>query len=155
MNLKEMAFSRESFDSFYPEVLPILERHNQDVEGGEFRLKIDDKVYREADRNGGLRIYTARDVSSSETGQIAGYLVFILLREPKHCRFEAWADAFYIVPEYAGLGRPLLGFAERELIGDQVEMIQHEVRPSHQEFAALLRHLGYLPVSEIFGKRVN
>ena len=148
---RNVAFTRETWESFYSEAQPLIAEHNLSVEGPDEELNIAESVYQEAEKQGGLRIYTARALDHGQPGRIVGYIVFILFVESHHGKYIAKADAFYPHPDYQ-CGRALIDYADRELFGEGIQMIHHEVRPSHRELATMLRHLDYLPVSEIFGK---
>lgn len=153
--MREVVFHRETFDGFYPECLPLVQAHNDAVEGADEKLSISDALYREAETNGGLRIYAARALDANkEPGRLVGYVAFLLFRDPHHGHYIAAADAFYVEPEYR-IGRTLIQFADKELAGEGVERVHHEVRPSHPELATMLRYLDYLPVSAIFGKTLT
>ena len=142
--------SRETLSTFYPEALPLLERHNTELEQGESPLKIDEQFYLNVEASGMLRIYAMRDETALD---LKGYAVFLLSIDNHRDKFVARCDAFF--PGVRGAGLPLLNFCDRELQAEGVERILHEVRPKAPTFAELLTYRGYIPMSQIFGKDLN
>jgi len=143
-------YARELFDEFFPEALPMIEKHNSAVEGEPVRLDLNEAAYRQSEKNGGLRIYTVR----TPEGKLAAYAVYILAIENHHGKFEGWCDAFFPSPEYRGVGLNLVRYCDRELAKEGIERAYHQVRDSHPNFAELLTHMDYKPVARVFGKDI-
>lgn len=147
------ALDRETFEQFYRDALPLLERHRQEIAHFDFPLDVDTQMYRTAEQNGGLRIYTTRI-----NGRLIGYAVFFVRTNPHYrSSLQAVEDVLFIVPEErkGRLGLELVQYAEEQLKGEGVQAVYHHCKLAHPQLARLLEHEGYSEIERIFVKRVG
>lgn len=147
-------YQRESFDEVLPEALPLLEAHWQELNNtpGE-PLNVNLALYQQADANGGLRIFTARN-----EGKLVGYSA-VFVHQGMHCSHQKQAtqDVFYVTPEYRGgmLGTRLIRIAEECLEGEDVQLAYNHANVKNMLLGRLLEALGYEPVSVVYQRRLT
>ena len=116
-------YQQEFLDSIQDEVLPLIERHFDEVYPARdtFDLDMDWDTYRSLESVNLLKIFTARDED-----KLVGYLWVVIA--PNLCskgNFIPSEDGLYVEPKYRGLtvARRLIQFGEKCLKEDGYEVL--------------------------------
>jgi hypothetical protein len=158
-----LQFQREAFDSFYPEALPLLALHKNEISAyPDIELNVDVERYREMETCDILRIYTARmpleERGLSNGNELVGYAVFLVAPNPHYAEsLQAVQDVLYVSPCHRGgrAGIGLVRFSEVQLLKEDVVVIYHHVKKKHPMLGKLLAKEGYEPIEDIFAKRIG
>lgn len=95
---------REKFEDVYPELIPILERHWDElaINKEERPLNVDVDRYKLMSERDILRIYTLRD---GMWGKLVGYASFIIV---PNLHYKTWVngicDVYWVDPEFRNAG---------------------------------------------------
>lgn len=148
-----IVFARESIRDCWAELLALAQNQYATMRPfGLRQCKPDLEVYAAAEVR--LRVFTARD---AQTQRLAGYGVF-LISPTSHDSdsLQALADAVYLHPDFrhGPVGLEFLGYMERELAGDGVELILHECLTEHPTLKVLLERRGYRPMATLMGREL-
>lgn len=150
-----MRYAEEKlFPNLINEMLPLLERHWQEVALCDAFGPVDiaEDAYRRAEEGGMLRIYTAR----RDDNALVGYAAYFVLPN-LHYRSKpvAESDVFFLVPEERqGLaGLRLLQFADKALTAENVAVIINRVKVSH-DCGRLFERMGYKHHEKLYLKVV-
>jgi GNAT superfamily N-acetyltransferase len=149
-----IAIQRERLSSVHDEILPLLEKHWQEIalNRDKIRLAPDWESYWKKDECGDLHIITVRI-----DGKLVGYHVAFLLR---HLHYQedviAATDIYYIDPQVrgAGIGASLFLEVERSLRSLGVKKIVSMTK-IHQDHGKLLTALGYEAVETVYSKYIG
>jgi hypothetical protein len=151
---------RETFQGFYYEALPLLEKHKNEIAHyPDIALEVDVERYRTLELLDALRIYTARiDHGPADPLTLIGYAVFFVSPNPHYrSSLQAVQDVLYLDPEQrkgaAGIG--LIRFSEAELKREGVQVVYHHVKVAHPTLGVLLDHHGYTQVETVWAKRLG
>jgi GNAT superfamily N-acetyltransferase len=144
-------FQRESLSSVRSEIIPLLEKHWEEIAVNRDKIKLnpDWEVYEALEVAGNLGIYTAR-----LDGKLVGYFVVIAERHI-HYKDHIFAanDIVYLDPDYRKgmVGARLMKFAEEDLrnIGVSVLTINTKV---HKPFDHLLERMGFTLKERVYSK---
>jgi len=147
-------YQRESFEAVFPEALPLLEAHWQELGSApEEALNVNLPLYQQADANESLRVFTAR-----LDGKLVGYSA-IFVHNGIHCAHQKQAtqDVFYVMPEYRGgmIGTRLIKTAEECLWCEEVQVTYQHTNVKNMLLGRLLEALGYEPDSIVYKKRLT
>lgn len=149
-----ITFQTESFDAFWPEAVPLLQRHREESASKVIteKLTVDTALYQKMDASGILHITTARDDK-----KLVGYAVYILSPTNQHYKGMATAesDAFFLLPEYrrGWDGLRMLQHAESMLVSRGVVLISQRFPVSH-DYGALFRRMGYRLEEHLYMRRI-
>lgn len=134
-------FAREAIASVFDEIQPLLQEHWREIaQFPDIALDPDFDQYRVAEGKGHLRIFTARTQD-----ELVGYAIYFLAPALHYRRtLIAMQDILYLRTDHRrGLaGWRLIGFADRQLRADGVQIVYQRVKAAHN-YSAVLERLGY------------
>jgi GNAT superfamily N-acetyltransferase len=145
-----ITYQHESFDHVIDEIKPMLEQHYYEVCAHPQVLKLnpDYTKYKEFDRMGLIRIFTARD--QEHKARLIGYFISFI-HPHMHYQDTVYAvnDVLYLDPEYrsGSVAYHLTNEALDDLKGCGVDIVTVHMKIKH-EFRRLLRHLGFEQTEE-------
>lgn len=146
-----VSYQQEFLDNVKKDILPLLERHWEEVneKGNELKLDPDWEIYKTLEGAGKLKIFTAR-----EDDELIGYFV-ALIGKSIHSK-SVWCaenDALYISPKYRKgfLGIKLIKFAEKCLKEDNIECMIITTTV-YKPFDKLLSWLGFTHIESKYSK---
>lgn len=149
-----MKYQQEFLASVYIECQNLIDLHWQDIALNKDKIKLnpDWDRYEEAEKNGDLKIFTARS-----NDQLVGYfacLISVSLHYKDH--IFAHNDVLFLHPDYRkGLaGWRLMKFAEQCLRDDGVSLLMVNTK-IHKPFDVLLQRLGYTHIENLYSKALN
>lgn len=148
-----ITYQRESIASAMPEAAKLLEQHYQELTWRKDKIALapDEKRYRELDRLGFLRVYTAR-----KRGRLIGYAVY-MVGPHLHYKQTIYAnnDVLFIDPEERGMaGIKLIRFAEADLAAQGVQVVCLHVK-AYNDWGVLAKRMGYDPTDTVYQKWVG
>lgn len=143
---------RERVQNLWGEVMPLLERHWDEIAHfKDITLDPDVEAYNAAEAVGFYHVFTAR-----ADGELIGYVAYFV-RPNMHYRnsVQAMEDVLFVLPEHrnATVGLRLLKFALDELAAQGVQAVMHHTKAAHS-IAPLLERLGFELVDMIYVKRL-
>lgn len=149
-----MKYQEETFDQAYAEAKPfILNNHAEINTDIQTPLEVDENMYREANKIGLLKVFTAR----GNEGKLVGYSA-VWIHKSLHFMSETHAtqDVFYVRPEYRGrmVGVRLIRFAETVLRDLGVKVINHHAHVHNLQLGVMLERMGYVPKSYNYLRRL-
>jgi GNAT superfamily N-acetyltransferase len=151
---RTLQFAEETFDEFWPDAGPLLDRNYREVAAHQdVPLAVDVDAYRNTEAAGRLCILTARDA-----GHLVGYAVFVVSAHPHYkSSFQAQQDVLYLDAPYRrhGFGVDILRFSERVLGAKGCQFVIHHAKVAHPALGELLAHRGYDVVEHIYVKRLS
>ena len=131
----------------------LLHEHWAEIEHfKDIPLDVDWAAYRAIEAAGKLRIYSAR-----RDGRLIGYTAYFVGHPPRYRNsLQAAHDVLFIErPERrAKIGHGLIRYSEQLLAQEGVQVIYQSSNVAHP-WDALLTRLGYEPVDNLWGKRLN
>lgn len=148
---KDTKFQRESLSAVREEIVPLLERHWEEIAVNKDKIKLnpDWEMYAKLEDAGVLGIYTAR-----RDGKLIGYFVVVAERNI-HYKDHIFAvnDIIYLAPEYRKgmVGFRLIKYAEQDLksLGVSTLTINTKV---HKPFDPLLERMGFSLKERVYSK---
>lgn len=149
-----MKYQQEFLASVYIECQNLIDLHWQDIALNKDKIKLnpDWDRYEEAEKNGDLKIFTARS-----NDQLVGYFA-CLISVSLHYKDHVFAhnDVLFLHPDYRkGLaGWRLMKFAEQCLRDDGVSLLMVNTK-IHKPFDVLLQRLGYSHIENVYSKVLN
>jgi GNAT superfamily N-acetyltransferase len=91
-----VSFALESWDQFYADAKPLIEKHFEEAALVDLELGLDEEFFQSMFSRGSLMIMTARD-----DGKLVGYLLLSLVSHPiSKSIMQLMEYAFYLTPEY-------------------------------------------------------
>lgn len=148
-----MQFQREPASAeLFTELFPLLEKHWAEVAHfKDIELEPDFDAYLTIDKQGAMRIFTARD----DQQRLVGYSVFFV-RSNIHYKssIQASQDVIFIDPGVRGFGAEFILWCDEQLKSEGIQAVYHHVKAAHN-FGPMLERLGYKLVDLIFTKRLN
>jgi len=149
-----LTFQRERAIDLWEEILPLLVQHKAEIAHyPDIVLDPDIPTYEALDAQGHLRAYTARS-----GGKLVGYAVFFV-RYNMHYRqsLQALQDVLFVdlAVRHGRVGLRLIEYAEDRLRDDGVQVILHHVKVNTPATVQLFLRLGYEPIDQILGKRLD
>lgn len=124
--MNKIYFSRESFKKIYPEMVPLLELHYQEIAWNIEKIKLDVDVekYNQLEEAGILFCFSVRD-----SGRLVGYAAFLVHPHPHYASTVfASNDVVFLNKSHRGrqIGADLINFCTEELkaFGVQVMAIR-------------------------------
>lgn len=145
-------FAREALsDSIIAEMSPLTERHWSEVAHfKDIPLSVCWADFIAADKNGGLRTFTAR-----LSGKLVGYCVFFVRHNGHYSSsLQASQDVVFIAPEHRGFGRLFIDWCDSQLREEGVQVTAHHVKLAHN-WGRMLESLGYERVEIIYQRRLD
>ncbi len=148
----DFTFQRESPSAIMQEVVPLLERHWEEIAWTKelSGLDPDYSVYRALEAAKAIVCVTAR-----HQGALVGYAVYFV-RFHAHYQRIKWAvsDIYWLAQEHRGktLGFRLFQHAEAELRKDGVRVMHTTGKTAHPQAKRLLEALGHTEIEWGFGK---
>lgn len=148
-----LAFAQEPFtNSLLESMVPLIVNHHREITIHKQTLEPNFAMYDVMQKNGTLRVYTAR-----MEGELVGYSIFIVHPHQhfKNC-LQASEDLLYLSDECRQglIGYNFIKFCDGMLDKDGVNLIYHKVTTS-KDFSPLLDRLGYVPVETVYARRVQ
>jgi len=143
----------ESFSTFYPDAIPLLERHWEEIAHfQDIPLDVDLVLYQAMEEAGALRCFAARI-----DGELVGYVVY-LVRANGHYRksLQAVQDVLFIAPEHrrSGLGFSMVKAADDALRAEGVQAVYQHSKLAF-DIGPFLLPQGYEAVETIYVKRLD
>jgi GNAT superfamily N-acetyltransferase len=144
---------RETMDQVLGEIEPLLQMHFAEIAHyQDIPLDPDMGIYRAIEKDGGLRIFTARS-----EGVLVGYAIFFV-RHALHYRGsrQGVQDILFVAPDKRGstIGPRLISYCDNALRDEGVQVVYHHVKAAH-DFSSLLKRLGYQLVDHIYARRLD
>jgi ribosomal protein S18 acetylase RimI-like enzyme len=155
MNDDAPVVERETFETAYADIAPLLDAHWEELAlfKDDIPLDVDWPAYRSAYERGFIRAYGVR---IGHNRRMIGYAVFQTLERHSHYAHR-WAvnDVLWIAPEHRnlGVGTALCDAFEADLRAGGPIVIVIETKEHSPMLAALLRARGYLTIGPVLGKR--
>ncbi len=177
----KVAFAAEPLSAdLWAEAMPLLVAHWAEVAHfKDIPLEPDLAVYRQADVNGAVRVFTARKPPADATrcqqtdtpglcwnckpgpckkygSRLVGYALFFVRANPHYASsVQAVQDVLYIAPECRGItSYRFIRWCDEQLKAAGVEAVYQHSKAAH-DFGGLLEHQGYERVDIIYAKRLN
>jgi len=148
-------FQEESLtDEWLEEAMPLLVLHWREIAHyQDLMLEPDLSVYRKAEENGMLKVFTVRDTTSHV---LLGYALFFVRNNPHYASsLQAVQDILFIRPEARGnTGRRFIQWCDQRLTAMGVQAVYHHVKATHN-FGPLLERMGYKLVDLIYTRRLD
>lgn len=149
-----LTFQREGFyDDLVDEIKPLLKLHYTEIAYyKDIPLNPDYELYRNAHKNGILRIYTARD-----NNILAGYAIFFVRPAPNYNdSLQAVQDILFIEPSKrkGTLGIKFIRWCDDQLRASGVQVVYHHVKML-MDFGSILERQGYECLEKVYAKRLD
>lgn len=147
-----MKFKRERAQEFFPEAMPLFDKHWREIAHyQDIILNVDLETYYSIEDKNMLRCFTVRD----DEGSLIGYAIYFL-KHNLHYKdsFQAVQDVLFIHPEKRGFGSKLISWCDDELRKEGVQVVYHHVKQAHN-FGPLLEKKGYELVDLIYARRLD
>lgn len=156
MDVNRITFQRERAQDVFQEMLPLLEKHWEEIAHfKDILLEPDTETYFRMEDMGILRVFTARD----ENGILIGYNVFFIKHNLHYkSSLNALQDILFIHPDYrkGTIGTRLIKWCDEELRAEGVQVVyQHLKAKKELDFSALLERIGYHFVDKIYARRLD
>jgi hypothetical protein len=150
-----MRFAHEPYtEHLIQEMRPLWDAHHKEVPQLGLPLDPDLTLYSQMNKNGVLRIFTARLGTGWET-VLVGYQVFGVMRHP-HRRYslEATAELLWLDPEVRkGLvALKFLKWCDAELAKEGVKVIHHQFSVE-KDLGPLFKRMGYKLMDVTYARR--
>lgn len=145
--------SRERFDAFLQEALPLVERNWREIaQFDDIPLAIDHAKFRAMEEADMLRIYVAR-----LDGLIIGYAAFVIGTSLHYSIKQAQCDVIYVDPDTrtVGIGLRLLRHCEQALRAEGVVLVWHHQKVAHPALGRVLEHMDYTHAENYWNKRLD
>lgn len=143
------AYSQDLLD----EMLPLLAAHYDEIAlYQDIPLSPAKEIYRIADRDGLLRIYTAR-----YEGTLVGYEVFFIYNHPHYSTaLEAVQDVLFLAPDmrHGLIGYRFIKWCDEQLEQEKVQVIFRYVSNKH-DYSSLLKRLGFVQHDVVYSRRIK
>lgn len=151
--MNDILFSRESVAKIWDEIQPLLERHAAEIAHyKDIPLSPDKDIYFEMDRQGSIRVYTARKVG---VGQLVGYAIFFVRRALHYTgSVLAQQDVLFIDHGHRGFGSKFIAWCDDELRRESVQVVSHHLKAAHN-WSKILSRQGYELQDLIYTKRLD
>ena len=147
-----MQYKVEKISEVWDEILPLFEKHNNEVGLPGSVLNPAKNNYFAADAKGNLHFIVVRN----NDGEIVGYSMFFV--GPHHQYLDsltASQEAFYLKPDYRGItAMKLFSFVEKDLLTLGVKYILRQSCVGKDWSRTLIR-TGYLEKETLYVKRVG
>jgi len=150
-----MQYKQEFLDTVQKDIKPLLEKHWSEIALNQDKIKLnpDWGAYNTLERDGKLKIFTARD----DEGNLVGYFVVIVGRHI-HYKDHLFAnnDILFLAKEYRKgfTGIKLVKFAEKCLKEDGVSVLTINTKV-HQPFDKMLDFLKFNKIERIYSKYIG
>jgi hypothetical protein len=148
-----MQFQQEFFSDCYDEARELLNMHYEEIALNKDFIKLNPniKLYEEAEKNGDLKIFTAR-----ADHKIVGYFA-VIVTHSLHYQDHLYAnsDVIFLHPEYRKgyTASNLIKFSIECLAQDSISMLFMNTK-IHKPFDLLLKRLGFNHVENVYSKRL-
>jgi GNAT superfamily N-acetyltransferase len=150
--MSDLVLGLESITALWDEIMPILERHRQEIAVyKDIPLRVNRAGYDAAQANGALKFYTMR-----EDGRLIAYNAFIVAPNAHYLdALAASEDVLYLDPSRRalGLGRKFILWVDSQLAALGCTYISRKVKTAH-DFGALLKRCGYDAVEVTHHRRL-
>lgn len=153
MERRLIEYRRECLLTTKEDCLPLISAHWEEIALNKSTIKLDPDwdEYARLDRNGHLRIFTARDGA-----KLVGYFVLIVNRS-LHYKNHLFAvnDILFMDKDYrkGSVAMRLLKFAEKAMRDEGVSLVMVNTKV-HQPFDPLMERLGYNLIERIYSKNL-
>lgn len=147
-----MKFQRERAVDVMDDIKPLLEEHWREIAHyHDIQLDPDYMFYADADNNGMIRVFTARD----DGNKLVGYSIFFV-RPNIHYKqsLQAVQDILFITKGRRGMGARFIKWCDEQLASEGVQVVYHHIKSAHN-FGPMLERMGYQLVDLIFAKRLD
>lgn len=145
-----MILQEEKFETYLQEAIPLMVKHNNEINLFSERLDLDFEQYFNLEKLGQVKSYTARN----SAGKLIGYCIFLLYNHLHHSsKLFAHQDAIYIDPDYRTCGLKLLRYTEKELHAIGVSFIL-QAAPKISRLGKVLERLQYEELETIYVRRL-
>ena len=139
-------------DRLVQEMRPMWHDHAREVGYSPSEVDPSLTIYSQAQKNGNLRIYTARFGAGWES-TLVGYQVFFVMRHPhRNCK-EANQDLLYVDPEVRKgfVALKFMRWCDEQLRNEGVTFVYRQIR-AKRNFAPVLKRMGYELTDLTFGR---
>lgn len=148
-----MTFQREILtESLIEELNPSLQKHYDETTAyPDILLNPDYKGYLDAEKNGLLRAFIARD----ENNQLVGYYLSIVRSHAHHKEvLHSFHDMLYVSEEKRGFGKDFVDFCDEQLAKEGVKVSYQVLKPGHG-FERKLLELNYEVHEIVYSRRLG
>ena len=145
-------FKRENVKLVWDEIMPLLEKHWQEVAYyKDVPLDPDREFYQKADELGRARVYTVR-----KHGELVGYAIYFVGAEVHYRSLkQATQDLIFILKEHRGIfGRAFIRWCDEQLKAEGVNTVLCHVKVDH-DYGVVFERLGYTFVDKIYYRRLS
>lgn len=145
-------FQREELKDCLDEAKPLLFEHWAEISHyNDIKLDPDIERYYNSERNGVLRVFTARNIEK----QIIGYAVFFVNFNAHYkSSLQAIQDIIFIHPKNRGIGGKFILYCDEQLRSEGVQIVFHHIKAKHN-FGKMLERFGYELIDLIYGRRLD
>ncbi len=154
MNKPKVYFAREGFVDMYPEMLPLLEKHYNEIAWNIEKIPLHVDIDKYAQLDGACILFC---FSAREAGRLIGYAAFLVHPHPHYMSTVfATNDVIFIEKSHRGrqLGAEFLEFCETELKAFGVQAIAIRIK-NCLNWAPLAEACGFEPVESTHLKWVG
>lgn len=153
-----VTFQRESIADLWPELMPLVREHWQEIRWDD-RTEFDPDCerYNAAEQAGAYIIFTLRSEAGEHGRPLIGYSAFWISHSiQRKDSLEAAQEGIYLRPDCrAGwLGAELIGESDKALRAMGVAVVYQHVRTGRRDFGPVLHRLGYEPIETIYARNL-
>lgn len=147
-----ITFQKELLKDCMEEMKPLFTEHWKEIAAyDDIPLDPDEERYYNIEREGVLRVYTAR----AESKELIGYAVFFVNTNAHYkTSLQASQDIIFIHPKHRGIGGRFILWCDEQLKAEGVQVVFHHLKAKHN-FGPMLERFGYELVDLIYGKRLD
>ncbi len=147
-----MKFQREDAIDVIEEIKPLIADHYDEISHYKhIQLNPNWDRYKDLDKLGVLRIYTARD---DATNALVGYAIFFVNKNMHYVdSLQANQDILFLVKEKRGHGGRFIMWCDSRLKEEGVQVVYHHIKVAH-DHPELFQRLGYTCVDKIYSKEL-
>lgn len=147
-------YARELAPNLWPEIMPLLIEHKEEISAfPDILLNPDIDRYNAVEARGNLRCYTAR-----MAGVLVGYAIFFVDWNLHYSEsLQANQDVLFVMKEHrhGRVGFGLIRYSEEALRKEGVQIVYHHLKTKTPDTIALFHKLDYSDVDLIVAKRLD
>ena len=143
-------FGTANVEAIWPEIYPLFVKHWEEIAHYKnIPLEPDYEKYKEIEKVGMLRIFTAR-----EDGKLIGYCVYFINHNLHYkSTIQALQDVLFVQKEKRGFGMKFIKWCDEQLKNEGVNVVHQHIKKAHN-FGPMLERIGYELVDLIYARRL-